>query len=192
PENENQEIMFKCRKCGEIKANEQGGFCRDCEQETMLEAIDFTICDLVLENCPLVTRLEANNNELTNIDFVLHQLPRLTKLEVRHNNLTSLDISNNLELSDLDCGEAINKKREELENEVRERPIRDLKKAREETIEDIKNACEEEEKELPKIKKIIEKYSKKINKATINEISSLQKEANELILEARLKRQRLH
>ncbi|RHZ36568.1 hypothetical protein [endosymbiont GvMRE of Glomus versiforme] len=90
---------------------------------------------------------------------------------------------------------AIERKAEELEEEERERP----KKAREEAIEDIKAACMQEELEMPKIKEIIEKYTKKINKTpyikkedSTKDINDVKTEAIELIQQERFKRQRLH
>nr|CAG8453173.1 815_t:CDS:2 [Entrophospora candida] len=49
-----------------------------------------------------------------------------------------------------------------------------------------------EELNQPTFKKIIEDYSKKVKKARVNNISTLQKEAGELIIEERVKKQGLH
>lgn len=56
----------------------------------------------------------------------------------------------------------------------------------------IKNSCTPKELEMPTFKKIITKYSKKINNSSLNDISTLQKEANELIIQERIKNQGLH
>ena len=87
-----------------------------------------------------------------------------------------------------DMIEEIEVKKKELE----EKKFRSIKEAKESAIKELENYCSEEEKVIPEFKKVIEKYSQKINKSDGNNISALQKEANELIVEERVKRQGLH
>jgi len=68
----------------------------------------------------------------------------------------------------------------------------DEKGRRKKAIKDLEDNCSLEEKNWPTMKKIIESYSKKIKKARVNDISTLQKEVNELIVEERVKKQGLH
>ena len=81
---------------------------------------------------------------------------------------------------------------ETRKKEIEEKKFRSIKEAKENAIKELEDYCSEEEKELPEFKKIIEKYSRKINNSDGNNISSLQKEAGELIVEERVKRQGLH
>ncbi|RHZ36061.1 AAA family ATPase [endosymbiont GvMRE of Glomus versiforme] len=83
---------------------------------------------------------------------------------------------------------AIERKAEELDEEEREKP----KKLREEAIKNIKNSLEENEDQLLYIQKAIENFTKKINKTPIDDLSTVQQEANSLILEQRNKRKRLY
>ena len=76
--------------------------------------------------------------------------------------------------------------------EIEERSFRSIEEAKESAVKELKNYCSEEEKNWPTMKKIIEKYSKKIKRSETNDIASLQTEANELILEERVKKQGLH
>ncbi|CAJ0762006.1 17002_t:CDS:2 [Entrophospora sp. SA101] len=65
---------------------------------------------------------------------------------------------------------AIEKKAEELGQEEKDRP----RKMREEAIDNLKNlVCTKEELEIPKIKKIIEKFTGKINKASPKDIEDI-------------------
>jgi hypothetical protein len=82
----------------------------------------------------------------------------------------------------------IERKMEELEEEEKDRP----RKMREDTIDNIKSACQKEELEMPKFKEIIEKYSERINSASLNDIRELKAKATKLIELERFKRQRLH
>ncbi|CAI2193001.1 9038_t:CDS:2 [Funneliformis geosporum] len=63
------------------------------------------------------------------------------------------------------------------------------KQKRETAIIELSDYCQLEELELPNFKKIIKDYSKKIKQEPVDNISSLQKEANELIVEERVKKQ---
>src|SRR4051812_12632541 len=77
--------------------------------------------------------------------------------------------------------------------EIEQKKFRSVEEAKKVAIKELEDYCSKEEKELPEFKKIIEKYSRKINNdLTNNNISILQKEANELIVEERVKKQRLH
>jgi len=83
---------------------------------------------------------------------------------------------------------AIERKSEEIEQEEKDRP----RKLREEAIDNIKSACEEGELEMPKIQEIIEKSTEKINKAPLQELDKIKKQAKNLIEQERFKRQKLH
>ena len=76
--------------------------------------------------------------------------------------------------------------------EIEEKKFRRTKESKELAIKELEDYCSEEEKSWPVMKKIIEKYSKKINNSAVNNISSLQTEAHELIVEERVKKQGLH
>ncbi|CAG8800838.1 23627_t:CDS:2 [Gigaspora margarita] len=84
--------------------------------------------------------------------------------------------------------EAIETKKKEME----EKKFRSVEEAKKSAIEELKDSCTDEEKIQPTIKEIIEKYSRKINNSEVNNISTLLKKANELIVEERVKRQGLH
>lgn len=81
---------------------------------------------------------------------------------------------------------------EARKKEIEEKKFRSIKDAKDSAIKELKDSCSEEEKNWPAIKKVIEKYSRKINNSDVNNISTLQKEYKELIVEERVKRQGLH
>ncbi|CAG8664244.1 8841_t:CDS:2 [Ambispora gerdemannii] len=78
---------------------------------------------------------------------------------------------------------------ETRKKEIEEKKFRSIKDAKESAIKELEDYCSEVEKELPEFKKIIDKYSKKINNSSINDISTLQGEASALVVEERVKRQ---
>jgi len=81
---------------------------------------------------------------------------------------------------------------ETRKKEIEEKKFRSIKEAKESAIKELEDYCNPQEKELPEFKKIIEKYSRKINNSDGNNISTLQAEANALIVEERVKKQGLH
>ena len=81
---------------------------------------------------------------------------------------------------------------ETRKKEIEEKKFTSIKEAKESAIKELEDSCNEKEKTQPAIKKIIEKYSKKINNSAGNDISTLLKEAGELIVEERVKKQGLH
>ena len=76
--------------------------------------------------------------------------------------------------------------------EIEERRFRSIEEEKESAVKELEAYCSEEEKNWPIVKKIIERYSNKIKRSEINNISTLQEEANKLIIEERTKNQRLH
>ncbi|CAI2192012.1 13375_t:CDS:2, partial [Funneliformis geosporum] len=83
---------------------------------------------------------------------------------------------------------AIERKATELEQEEIDKP----RKMREEAVDNVKSACEKEELETPKIQKIIEKFTEKVNEAPLEKLDELKKKAKSLIEQERFKRQKLH
>ncbi|CAJ0902142.1 13399_t:CDS:2 [Entrophospora sp. SA101] len=79
--------------------------------------------------------------------------------------------------------ETIERKAEELEQEEKDKP----RKMREAAINNIKNSLEENEKQLPEIQKALEEFAKKVENTPINDLSTVQQEANNFILEKRNK-----
>ncbi|CAI2190750.1 2327_t:CDS:2 [Funneliformis geosporum] len=76
---------------------------------------------------------------------------------------------------------AIERKAAELEQEELDKP----RKMREEAIKSVEDYREENEKQLPEIKKIIEKFTEKINNTPVNDLSSVIEKAIKLIDEKR-------
>jgi len=68
----------------------------------------------------------------------------------------------------------------------------DEKERKKKALKELEDSCTVEELNQPSFKKIIEDYSKKIKRVGVNNISTLQKEAGELIVEERVKKQGLH
>ncbi|CAG8615713.1 5009_t:CDS:2, partial [Diversispora eburnea] len=84
--------------------------------------------------------------------------------------------------------EAIETKKKDIE----EKKFRSIQEAKDSAVKELEDSCNEKEKTQPAIKKIIEKYSRKINNSNGNDISTLLREAGELIVEERVKKQGLH
>ena len=76
------------------------------------------------------------------------------------------------------------KEKQKAENDEKER--------KEQAIRELWDSLKLEENNLPEFKNIIEKYSQKINNSSISNISTLQKEVGELVVEERVKKQGLH
>ena len=91
-------------------------------------------------------------------------------------------------------GSSIKQFSKKIEEAIKERAEmnNDEKNRKSQAIKELKDSCSSEEKNWPTMKKIIEDYSKKIKKARVNDISTLQKEASDLIVEERVKKQGLH
>jgi glutamyl-tRNA reductase len=66
------------------------------------------------------------------------------------------------------------------------------RKMREKVIEEIKAFLEKEEEQSPEIQKALEKFTEKVNRTPINDLSSAKQEATNFILEKRYKRKRLY
>jgi hypothetical protein len=84
---------------------------------------------------------------------------------------------------------------EEIETkkkEIEERKFRSVEEARENAIKSIKEFADKEIRKTPSFEKEIKKFYKKINSNSIDNISSIVNEANELITQYKNKRQRLH
>jgi hypothetical protein len=65
-------------------------------------------------------------------------------------------------------------------------------KKREEEIEAMKNFLDEDEKEMPDIQEILKRFTKKINKTPIDDLSTISQEFANFIQEKRDKRKKLY
>jgi hypothetical protein len=81
---------------------------------------------------------------------------------------------------------------ETRKKEIEKKKFRSIQEAKESAIKELEDSCNEKEKIQPAIKKVIEKYSRKINNSNVNDISALLEEAGKLIVEERIKKQGLH
>lgn len=84
---------------------------------------------------------------------------------------------------------------ETRKKEVEEKKFRSIKEAKEQAINDIQDYAKKELgnlKEISSIKKVLENFSKRINRLQSNDISSIVSEANAFIDQAKIKKKKLH